>query len=313
MIIEKEIYMNYDAFCKKVETSAAKILDGDAELSLMDVTKNNGLILKGLVVRFRDSRISPTIYLEQFYNMYESGMSFGNVMLRITECANSHAGIRFNADRYTDYESVRGSIVYKVVNYDMNASMLSSVPHLKWNDLAIIFCWMVDGDCDGYATVTVRNEHLEMWGVGCEDLYAEARRNTPVLMPETVDTMENILRDIRNKCHPDSAEDDDCVWPDGLSFVPAMYVLSNEKRLFGATSMLYSANMKLIADRYESDLYILPSSIHEVILLPAHESCDEDYMRSMIAEINRTQVDIEDRLSDSLYYYDRENNEINQK
>ncbi len=142
-------------------------------------------------------------------------------------------------------------------------------------------------------------------------------------MEDVADTMENILRGIYDRypfgmCEGGCAATDDTDGSEGTesepmsftSYASGIYVLTNRKRIFGATCMLYSNKMKEIADRYDCDLYILPSSIHEVILLPVRYSCDEDYIRNMIAEINRTQVDLEDRLSDSLYYYDRMNDEI---
>ncbi len=179
MIIEKENNMNYEDFCEKVRSAAAEMFGDEAEVSLMEVTKNNGLVLKGLVVRNGDSRISPTIYLEQFHRMYESGTTFADIMCRINECANARSGINIDADRYTDFEAVRDHIVYKVINYDLNKEMLEGVPHLKWNDLAVIFCCLIDSDCDGWASVTVKNEHLSMWNVDADVIYEEACRNTP--------------------------------------------------------------------------------------------------------------------------------------
>lgn len=299
--------MSYSDFCNKVESAMSGLYEGEAQVYITDVTKNNGLILRGLVIQRKESRISPTIYLEQFYGMYEDGMSFSEVINRIRSCDRAYKGTDITVDMFMDFEKISDRIVYKVVNRDMNSELLKSVPYMEWNDLAIVFCCLLESKSDGYATILIRNEHVKSWGTDTDELYKLASVNTPRLMSDEIDSMENIIMSMLYRKNPeDEGDSEDRMNP----AVPDLYVLSNKRRIFGATSMLFSPHIGELADDYESDLYILPSSIHEVIILPYSESCDVDYMRSMVREINETQVDIEDRLSDNIYCYDRNTRKI---
>ncbi|MBQ9332949.1 MAG: hypothetical protein IJS12_01285 [Lachnospiraceae bacterium] len=299
--------MSYIEFCNKVEKAVSEIYGDEAGVYVTDVTKNNGLVLKGLVITKKDSRISPTIYLEQFYGMYEEGITFGEVITRIIKCDRAYSSTTFNADCFTDFDKVKDRIVYKIVNLDMNRELLKSTPYVPWNDLAIVFCFLVDGGGDGYATILVRNEHVAMWHTDAEELYKLASRNTPSLMIDEIDSMDNIIGEMLMHRFHDSGDAYAELQDMGN---PCLYVLSNERRIFGATSMLYSEHIRELADSFDSDLFILPSSIHEVIILPDIFDCDTDYMRNMVREINETQVDVEDRLSNNIYRFERDTNEI---
>ncbi|MBO4899795.1 MAG: hypothetical protein J5509_05860 [Lachnospiraceae bacterium] len=280
--------MNYEDFCIKVKEAASELFGESAATEITSVTKNNGLVLKGLTVRHEDSRISPTIYLENFYEMYESGTPFGDIMNMLYRYESKSRRTDIHAEEYTDFESIKDRIIYKIVNFDMNRGLLEHVPHVEWNDLAIVFCCVLQGGENGYATVLVRNEHLKMWDIDQDELYDLARENTPRIMSDELKTIDEVLPNMF------------------LPEAPDMYILSNEHRVFGATCMLYSEHLKEVADSHLSGIYILPSSIHEVILMPEECACEEEYMRAMIREINSTEVDLEDRLSDNLYYYDRD-------
>ena len=282
-----EVDMNYEDFCNKVKNAASELFGENTRAEITSVTKNNGLILKGLTIKHEDSRISPTVYLEAFYEMYESGTPFGEIMNMLYRYETEHRRSDLHAEEYTDFESIKDRLIYKIVNFDMNRELLEHVPYVGWNDLAIVFCCVLEGSANGYATVLVRNEHLKMWDIDRDELYDLARENTPRIMSDELKTIDEVLPQLF------------------LTEAPDMYILSNRHRIFGATSMLYSEHLKEVADSHSGGLYILPSSIHEVILMPEESACDEDYMREMIRDINSTEVDLEDRLSDNLYYYDR--------
>ncbi len=292
--------MDYADFCLDVKDRMSTILGDDVKVGLRDVTKNNGLILTGLTATGAGSKISPTIYLERFYDMYESGRDMEAITVELAECVNSHIGDRIDAEYYTEYERVRDRIIIKLINRDMNEKLLREVPSRPWNDLAIVYCCLVAQEAEGCATILIRKEHMEGWGVDEAALYEAAMNNMPRLMPDTTDTMENVLYRIMLKkgMDPDLIAD---MWGGATSDI---FILSNMNNLFGASSMIYTQSLKEISERFETGLYIMPSSIHEVIVVPKHDCSDPEYMMTMIREINQTSVDVEDRLSDSLYYYE---------
>ena len=89
-----------------------------------------------------------------------------------------------------------------------------------------------------------------------------------------------------------------------------MYVLTSKDSIFGAISMFYPNGLKELAKELGSDLYILPSSIHDVIVLPAQEEIDADMLKDMVHRVNKDYVDVEELLSDSVYYYKKESDSL---
>ena len=275
----------------------------ELDVKITEVTKNNGLKLHGLVASRKDSKVSPTIYMENFHLRYEDGCLMNDLVNEMIELIRTNKGEGLDLDYFKDYERVKERIIFKVVNYDLNRELLEHIPYVGWNDLAIVFCHVCDEHSAGYATILIRNEHLEMWGVTKDELYKTALDNTPGLMKDVLSTIENVLTELGGAFITQDFDDI-------TEFADNMYVLSNKRRIFGAATMLYSEHLKLLANKHNSGLYILPSSIHEVIILPEDAIDDTRYMKDMIYEVNETQVSPEERLSDNLYYYDREKEEI---
>lgn len=296
--------MKEELFYETVRDEMAYLMP-DLNFDLTEVTKNNGLILHGLIVGRKNTRISPTVYLDRYYEMFRAGCSMKQILEELSDLIGESTGEGINVDYFSDYERVRERVVFKMINRELNRNLLNEVPHVMWNDLAIVFCHVCDSLLPGCATILIRNEHAQMWGVDTEELYRQARISTPLLLKDKLDTMDSVLREIT--CCEDFS---------GAYGIPeesgcgSMYVLTNEKKIFGASAMLYSDQIKKLSDMHESGLYILPSSIHEVIILPEKVINDTEYMKSMIFEVNETQVSPEERLSDNLYYYDREDDRI---
>ena len=89
-----------------------------------------------------------------------------------------------------------------------------------------------------------------------------------------------------------------------------MYVLSNKLKIHGATSIVYPGLLEDIAERLCSDLIIIPSSIHEVLIIPesyidSQDNLPPDY-ESMIREVNETQLTDDEVLGDCVYHYRRD-------
>ena len=130
-----------------------------------------------------------------------------------------------------------------------------------------------------------------------DTLYAVAQENMKKSMPELLVSMKDLLEETTGL---KMGED---------TYLP-MYVLTNQEKVYGAAAMLYSDQMKKLAERWQTDLLILPSSIHEVVLLPDDGQNEYAFYRQMVEEVNTTQVEPEEVLSYSLYRYCREKAEI---
>lgn len=292
--------MNFEEFTEKVLASIKEYLQDEEGASIELVRKNNGLVLTGLVIRASEGTAVPTIYLEHFYDQYLEGDSFGNVMGDIIHIYEERTGIELDVGFFTNYEEMKKKIMFKVIHYERNILLLQEVPHLKWEDLAIVFYCILVHEQIGTGTIMIRNEHLQAWGITTQDLYKDAMRNTPIQLDEELIPMHAMLTKLGQE---DSEEERELM--DELDHTLPLYVLTNKWKMFGAGTILYSKKIKELSAKLGKDLYIIPSSVHELILIPCQENEDVQYMKEMIWEVNRTQVATDEVLSDALYYYDR--------
>ncbi len=149
----------------------------------------------------------------------------------------------------------------------------------------------------GKASIAVRNDHIRQWRQTAETLFAAAQENMAEKMPELLVPMQKLLEEMTGLDTQDEYS------------VP-MYVLTNQEKTFGASALLYSKKIKYLAKIWQKDLLILPSSVHEVLILPDDGERDYDFYRQMVKEVNTTQVDPEEILSESLYRFNRKKEEI---
>lgn len=291
--------MNFNEFKEELVKALSNVFE-NTEISFNTVTKNNGLTLDGLVIISPTSNISPTIYVNHYFEQYENGRDFEDIVNAIADVyTDALPKTNFDIQSFTEWERVKGNIIYCLVNREKNAELLEKVPHREFLDLAIIYkCLVSTSDTDGCATIQIKNEHMEYWNVSESDLFTVASENTPNKLK--ADLM-NMFSAISGMLDLDTDID--------LSPSP-MFVLSNTSKLNGATAILYNNVLKEFADKVKSDLYILPSSIHETILLPSFEGMSKDELKEMVECVNATQVAPHEVLSDNVYFYDRAKDEI---
>ena len=207
----------------------------------------------------------------------------------------------FDPESLILFENIKERIVYKLVNYEKNEDLLKTVPHKKFLDLAVVYYISIKEDIFESASILINNTHLELWGKTMEDIDRLAKENSPrILKPELKSMAQTLMEIIRHeKKKPEDIDEDvlsDC----------GMYVLSNEKKQFGASAILYDNVIKDFSESLNSDLYILPSSVHEVIMIPSILVDSVDKLNEMICEVNATQVPLIDILSNHSYYYSRD-------
>lgn len=299
--------MTYNQFLNYVREQSVYELDHPEEYqaSINHVIKNNAVELDGICLHKHGENLSPTIYLNSFYEQYLEGRPLKSILSEIVSTLNQDLPkLEVPASLYDNYEEVKPQIIYRIVNYHKNREVLASCPYLPFCDLAITFRWLVHADDCGIASSLITNRELELWNVTIEELYKVARQNTQHLFPCQIQPIQELLADYLN-------EDPEL---QALSLssptVFQMYILSNQNRINGSTCMIYDNVLHNFAKEQRSDIYILPSSIHEVLLIPAIYELDEESLLSLVHDANRTVVSTTDILSDSIYRYDIANNRI---
>ncbi len=312
--------MNFDEFVAAVKEQLKLNFGEETEININSVRKNNGVVLTGIVIMEKDSHIAPTIYMEGLYHAYKHGMQLQQVCDEIMEInQNSKVSCDEELTFYHDFEQVKKKIYYKLVNAQKNESLLEDVPFIRFLDLAILFCCDCSGPQFGNAAILIKNEHLKMWNVTVKELYREAIVNTPVQNPFEIKTMQEIIKelfeaDIRKEMQENHISFSES-WVEEMAMhmleeesaadCTPMYVLTNTHRTHGAACILYADVLKDFAQALNDNLYILPSSIHEIIMVPASLAGKASQLREMVVEINATQVQEEEVLSDSVYFFDR--------
>lgn len=293
--------MEMKEFAKKVCGAVEKKLGSEYRIEVKEVRKNNGVLLHGLLILSRQRNVVPTIYLDSFWEAYESGMPFAAIIRRLLDIyQNDTPKDSVSVEFFRYFEAVKDRICYRLVGKAGNEELLEEMPHIEFLDLALCFYYAYRSRELGDGIILIHNSHMKMWGASTADLLRLARNNTPLLFPWECSTLEDLLRDCTKQRGGDTlfpAEE----FPAGE--IP-MQVLSNEKRLHGAACILYPGVLEKIAAVRQRSLFIIPSSVHEVILLTDMGGGSAEALRRIIREVNRTQVAPEEVLSDNLYYYD---------
>ena len=274
--------------------------------------KNNDTRLTGLTIRTEASNVAPTIYLERMFERYKAGNAAIPVIVsEILSVYESHKNtMSFDASLVTDFSACKERICYKLVNADRNRELLTEAPHIiVCDDLAVIFYILVSTDKEGTATITIRHNMFDLWGVSEEELFKIALDNTQRLFRGTVMSMASVLTELLSDRmdDEDSSEFFDMFVSEDMA---PLYVCSNTKKLNGAGVILYKGLLREFAERTGNDFYILPSSVHETILVPVSDQMELDCLKSMVREVNATQVAPEEILSDNVYIYHRDTDKI---
>lgn len=294
--------MNYQQFIEEVERRVKEKIKGNETITVYIHTavKNNGKERKGITVSEKGIHISPTIYLEEYFQQFQEGKPIEKIVEKILqlyeEVKCSHP---CEESLLQNYEELKGKFACKLIHRGKNEKLLNDIPYVPWMDLAIVVFVLLEVSPYGTATVLVRKEHLEIWGLTEAQLFDEAKKNTPILLPYQFCPMRKLLREICPYAVDEGEEEEE-----------SLYVLSNKLRSFGAASMLYEGILENVGQKLGENYYILPSSIHEVIVVPESKSPVKQDLEEMVREINETQVEEEEVLSDRVYYFSRKENRL---
>lgn len=321
--------MNFKEFQKQV-MKGLKERQPKLRIQPARIVKNNDIVRRGVSISEEGSNIAPTLYLEELFQEYKDGRPLQSIVGQVLlsyEKSRVQESIRM--DFFLEYKQVRSRIVYRLVNYHKNKTRLQTIPHIRFLDMAVIFACTLLNDGIGNASIVVSREHMHMWQVDTQELLAAAVENTPRYHRLSLRDMAEVLQDLLQEqagtevTEGNNVEEPFCGEPDagewrrlmqeeleeellGESRDCPLYVMGSHDKQFGAGTILYPNALADFAKEMGQNLFILPCSVHEVILVPDSGREDPLQLQQMVAEVNRTQLDAEDILSDSVYYYDRE-------
>ena len=304
--------MDYRTFADAVEKQMNQRMTGGVKAGLYTAEKNNGIERTGVMIETPGINISPTIYLEEYYQNYKNGVTIDKI---VDEILAFYENIRqdksWDCEKILKYEGVRDRIVFKLINTAKNRNFLRSVPHIPFLDLSAVFYVLLEVTDEGTAAMTVNRRHMEQWKVQTDTLWADSVRNSRRLLPAEFFTMNYALKEMLkgNAGFGESSVQENLLAGNAASR-DGMYVLSNKSRSYGAACIAYPHILEMIGGILRTDYYVLPSSVHEVVIVPCCENISAAELDEMIQEINEIAVAPEEVLGDRAYYYDRDKGEL---
>lgn len=293
--------MNYENFKKIVVNKFKDYLPQmyqNMELYVEVVNKVNRK-LDGIMLKSNTEKIKvfPTLYINDMYLNYLSNGNLEEVLQDAAKCMN-RAFMEVSEVIDIDYDSVKDNIVFQLLNTLLNEEMLREIPHREFHDLSIIYRWIAKIDEFGIQSSIVYNNFAKELGMSEEQLFQYAVANTKRIFPCTIRSTNEVMRDISEnygimKEFIEMPED------------KMMWIISNERDFYGASSIIYEENLHNLAMKIGTDLYVLPSSIHECMVVSV-DMGDAYELAEVVYDINMDQVALEERLSNQVYYYDKD-------
>lgn len=306
--------MNYEMFKEVVKEQILNYMpDGyeDCTAEIIPILKvNQKLDALELFIPMKESRklmdVKPRIYLNYMYKDY---MRNGDLKETLEMAAQAlDDGYRdMIENRKSDLlENVKDKLFMQLINEEQNKELLKTVPHRQFQDLAIIYRIVAEITPTQMGSALVDKKLAKRIGMKESDLYDAAFINTKKLFPPMVKSMNEVLCELTGDAMADG-EMLGTVEEEPLGRL--MYVISNKQQINGATSMLYEEELHKLAEKLETDLYLMPSSIHETIAVSA-DAADPNQLAQMVTDINMKEVRLDERLSNQVYRYDKEQRKI---
>jgi hypothetical protein len=311
--------LDYEEFKQEIKDNIKDFLPEeykDASVDIQTVTKNNGLELDGVMIRQPDENIAPNVYVNAMFEDYQAGRDMSDIMAEIADIrVENEPKHDFNVSNVINFDSIKDNIVPKLVNAEMNAEELAGRPHEMVDDLAVVYTVIVQNNDEGRASMPLTNELFEKYGISQEELHSVAMANMENFEKPTFKSMHDTMVDVMlGDMTASFGGDEEAARAYIEEMLPPeevqMFVVSNEAKLNGAASMLDDKLMDQVTEQLGEDFFVIPSSIHECIVIPNDGSINVEDMTQMIQEVNATQVLPQERLSDHAYMYDSDQHQL---
>lgn len=303
--------MDYSEFMEYVEDNILRYLPKEyenADIELTKTLKNNSVVLDTLIVRKDNEPASPQVYLNRVYENYREGQSLDTIMKNCGETiSNSTIDPEYLeiVSHITEYETVKDQIIPRVCNAAENTEFLSSRPHRLKNDLAVYYAVKVYTDDNGVGTITINNQVMKSMGVSEKELNDTALNN--ISKQAYIQTAASMMlgmmvgdfsRDF-GVSEAEARQMLEASMPDEND----MWIVTNREKVNGAAVIMSPTVREQIGEVVGGDYYVLPSSIHEIIIIPKEKHENVQELTDMVKQVNQTCVNSDEILSDNVYEY----------
>ncbi len=290
---------------------------GELEITPVDMLKNNGTVLSGITLRKSTGNVFPTFYLDDYYEQYKKCLDFEYVFDSLIKVYENTGDINeYDVSTFECYDNVKRKVMFKVINSKLNEEYLRGVPHKDYLDLSAVFFIPVDlrGGNDYEGAIVIKNECLKEWKITCEELFEDAFANSVKYSDFYYEDVFTMLLGLAGQKNASDEEIEELINARKKLDEPGMYVVTNKFKFYGASAIFNRELLQRIGEEID-DFYIVPSSIHELIVVPKFSRGDDyeataENLKSMIKCVNASEVPQCDILSDNLYEYSTLYNEV---
>lgn len=272
----------------------------DMDISINTVNKLNESY-EAITIKPVGESIGVNMPVSKFYDQLENGKDYGDVLEKMIDVIENGLENKPDIDTgtLTDYSQMKDKLAMEVVSSKTNAEMLEKIPHENIEDMAVVYRFILQSNDDGRASILVTNQMLDTMNITHEQLRQDALENAPKIKPLVISGMTEVMMELVGV---EQAE--------MMGIVPVdpkdeqMFVATVPDKIHGAGVLAYKDFLEQAAERAGGDFFVIPSSIHELLIVPDNGQMDLASLESMVRDVNATQVAPEDKLTDSVYHYD---------
>lgn len=294
--------MAIENFAESVLEKLKEVLEGIYVVSPVSVMRNNDVLLHGIQIKHRDKNIAPIMYLDE---LFKQEVTVDDAVQWVLNTLYNSQADDIDTTDLVKYENVKSRIRGKLINYELNKAYLQDKIYVKFLDLAVVFCIQVHLDIDNTenAVIVINRSLFSVWDINEAQLFEVAKENMSKYEEYSFTSMFDVLLALQQNSQVAACDIED--YPESCG----LYVLSNKQKVVGASVILNPNVLKEVSEILQDDLVLLPSSIHEWLVLKKSEANtvgDIQELYEMVKAVNDNEVAHEDLLSYNVYTYNRE-------
>lgn len=279
--------------CQLINDLKKELRKGEA-LQTVKQVGNNGVQNVSLILSRNGKENIRIDNIKYYYELIKSGTNLETALTDILRLFRSQSSTKILDGNRNDFSSISSRITHRLIHYGKNIDELKDKAYIPWQEFAITF-YIIEIDAPyGIYSVPITKEDMKIWGVSTEELYRIAAKNTPLLLPLQISSLHELIG-VEIKAHPEM---------EGLPWenTSEIMILSNWQEMYGASVILYEGVLKEVARSLNHDLYLVPLSIHEMLVVSS-QYADQDELREWHRSSLQFLQNKEHWLSNEIYMY----------
>ena len=277
----------------------------DADIQFTDVVKNNDVHLTGILIKKENETLTPNIYIDELYEKYSKGTDLDEVVGDIADLRIEHdppEEAQSIGSIFTNYELVKQRLGIHLCDMELNRDKLKNQVYTEQGDFAATYHIKIGGDGMVRGSAAVTPSLLKNWGITEEQLREDSLQAEHSKEAVFMDIEELVAEKMFGLKATNLLDEKDDVIDNHEGF--SMYCLTSEEKMYGASMILREDVMDKVSKLMGGDFYILPSSIHETLIVPTTTEMTLEGMSIMVQDVNKEAVEPEEKLSDNIQFYD---------